>query len=118
MNTHADGLVLRLKQKDPKTGEKKIQSTSLFCITALEGKFGRTPRWYYTGCRLGAAQEIRWPMVSADATEIKIPGALMKAKFPLTIVLAGAGLEAVAKLLKKDVPKKRRSRLRYEELSR
>jgi integrase len=56
---------------------------------------------YYTGCRLGAAQEIRWPMVSADATEIKIPGALMKAKFPLTIVLAGAGLEPVAKLLKK-----------------
>jgi integrase len=56
---------------------------------------------YYTGCRLGAAQEIRWPMVSADATEIKIPGALMKAKFPLTIVLAGSGLEPVARLLKK-----------------
>ena len=38
--------------------------------------------------------------VSAVATEIKIPGALMNAKFPLAIVLAGAGLEPVAKLLK------------------
>ncbi len=56
---------------------------------------------YYTGCRLGAAQDIRWPMVSADATEIKIPAHLMKANNPLTIVLAGPGLESVSKLLKK-----------------
>src|SRR5260370_14658595 len=56
---------------------------------------------YYTSCRLGAAQEIRWPMVSADATEIKIPAHLMKARNPLTVVLAGPGLEPVSKLLKK-----------------
>jgi integrase len=56
---------------------------------------------YYTGCRLGAAQAITWQMVSADATEIKIPGPLMKSKNPLTIVLAGPGLEPVSRLLKK-----------------
>lgn len=56
---------------------------------------------YFTGCRLGAAQEIRWPMVSADATEIEIPAHLMKARNPLTIVLAGPGLEPVSKMLKK-----------------
>jgi integrase len=56
---------------------------------------------YYTGCRLGAAQAITWQMVSADATEIKIPGPLMKSKNPLTIVLAGPGLEPVYRLLKK-----------------
>ena len=56
---------------------------------------------YFTGCRLGAAQEIRWPMVSVDATKIEIPAHLMKARNPLTVVLAGPGLEPVAKLLKK-----------------
>ena len=56
---------------------------------------------YYTGCRLGAAMAITWDMVNRDATEIKIPAELMKARSPLTIVLAGKGLEPVAALLKK-----------------
>jgi integrase len=56
---------------------------------------------YYTGCRLGVAQAITWQMVSADATEIKIPGPLMKSKNQLTVVLAGPGLELVSRLLKK-----------------
>lgn len=56
---------------------------------------------YYTGCRIGAAKQIDWSMVNRDATEIKIPAELMKARAPLTIVLAGKGLEPVAKMLKK-----------------
>jgi integrase len=56
---------------------------------------------YHTGCRIGAAKEISWPMVSLDASVIKIPAALMKARKPLTVVLAGKGLEPVAKELKK-----------------
>jgi integrase len=56
---------------------------------------------YYTGCRIGAAKAITWDMVSKDATEIKLPGAIMKADKPLTIVLAGAGLEPVAAMLRK-----------------
>lgn len=56
---------------------------------------------YYTGCRIGAAKQITWPMVSADATTIEIPGPLMKARKPLTIVLAGKGLEPVSTELKK-----------------
>jgi integrase len=56
---------------------------------------------YHTGCRIGAAKEITWPMVSLDASVIEIPAALMKARKPLTVVLAGKGLEPVAKELKK-----------------
>jgi integrase len=56
---------------------------------------------YHTGCRLGAAQAITWDMVIKNASEIKIPGELMKAHAPLTIVLAGKGLEPVAAMLKK-----------------
>jgi len=56
---------------------------------------------YHTGCRIGAAQEITWPMVRRDASVIEIPAALMKARKPLTVVLAGKGLEPVAKELKK-----------------
>jgi integrase len=56
---------------------------------------------YYTGCRIGAAKQIKWHMINRDATEVKIPGAIMKARAPLTIVLAGKGLEAVSAMLKK-----------------
>jgi hypothetical protein len=40
-------------------------------------------------------------MVSLDASVIEIPAALMKARKPLTVVLAGKGLKPVAKELKK-----------------
>lgn len=56
---------------------------------------------YYTGCRVGAAKQITWPMVSQDASTIEIPAALMKARNALTVVLAGKGLEPVANELKK-----------------
>jgi integrase len=56
---------------------------------------------YATGCRLGAAQRITWDMVSSDCTEIKLPAAIMKARQPLTLVLAGPVLEPVAATLRK-----------------
>lgn len=56
---------------------------------------------YHTGCRIGAAKEITWPMVSLDASVIEIPAALMKARKPPTVVLAGKSLEPVPKELKK-----------------
>ena len=56
---------------------------------------------YYTGCRVGAVKQIKWAMVNREATEIKIPAQLMKARAPLTVVLAGKGLEPVAAMLKK-----------------
>jgi integrase len=56
---------------------------------------------YHTGYRIGAAKEITWSMVSLDASVIQIPAALMKARKPLTVVLAGKGLGPVAKELKK-----------------
>lgn len=40
-------------------------------------------------------------MVNKDCTEIKLPADIMKAGQPLTIVLAGQGLEQVAALLRK-----------------
>jgi integrase len=51
---------------------------------------------YHTGCRIGAAKQITWPMVSKDGTVIEVPAAIMKARRPLTIVLAGPGLGPVA----------------------
>src|ERR1700735_2325907 len=56
---------------------------------------------YYTGCRVGAAKQVTWDMVSKDCTEIELPASIMKADKPLTIVLAGSGLERVAALLRK-----------------
>jgi integrase len=56
---------------------------------------------YLTGCRIGAAKQITWPMVSQDASVIEVPAAIMKARQPLTIVLAGPGLESVASELRK-----------------
>jgi integrase len=56
---------------------------------------------YHTGCRIGAAKQITWDMVNKDVTEIKLPGEIMKARQPLTIVLAGPGLEQVAAILRK-----------------
>jgi integrase len=56
---------------------------------------------YYTGCRLGAAKLVTWQMVSADATEVELPGEITKTGEPLTLPLAGAGLNEVATMLKK-----------------
>jgi integrase len=51
---------------------------------------------YHTGCRMGAAKQITWPMVSKDGTVIEVPATIMKARRPLTIALAGPGLGPVA----------------------
>ena len=56
---------------------------------------------YHTGCRLGATQRITWSMVNKDATAIKLPAEIMKARQPLTIALAGPALEQVAALLRR-----------------
>jgi integrase len=56
---------------------------------------------YATGCRVGAAMKISWDMVNADATEIKLPASIMKAREPLTIVLAGRALEQISVMLRK-----------------
>lgn len=56
---------------------------------------------YYTGCRLGAATEITWPMVSRDCTEIEIPGDITKTGEPLLLPLVGRGLNEVAAMLRK-----------------
>jgi integrase len=56
---------------------------------------------YYTGCRLGAAKQIIWEMVNADATEIVLPKEIIKNRTSLTLPLVGAGLEEVSAVLKK-----------------
>lgn len=55
---------------------------------------------YYTGCRIGAAKRIGWDMLNSTRDVIKIPAPLVKARKPLTIVLAGKGLEPVSAMLK------------------
>jgi integrase len=56
---------------------------------------------YYTSCRTGAARKITWDMVNRDATEIKLPAEIVKQNKPLTIVLAGKGLDPVSTMLRK-----------------
>jgi integrase len=54
---------------------------------------------YYTGCRVGAARQITWEMVNADATEIVLPKEIIKNRTSLTLPLVGAGLDEVAAVL-------------------
>jgi integrase len=56
---------------------------------------------YHTGCRVGAMLQITWDMVNTDATEINLPARIIKARTPLTIILAGKALEPVSAMLKK-----------------
>lgn len=60
---------------------------------------------YYTGCRLGAAQQITWAMVSKDCKEIELPGEITKNGEPLTLPLVGKGLDEVPAMLKKQFRK-------------
>lgn len=55
---------------------------------------------YYTACRIGAVKQITWEMVNREATEIRLPGAIIKSRSPLLIVLAGRGLQPVSDTLK------------------
>jgi len=57
---------------------------------------------YFTGCRLGAAKQITWDMVSSDCSEINLPGEITKTGEAITLPLAGAGLDTVAAALKKQ----------------
>jgi integrase len=59
---------------------------------------------YATGCRLGAAQKIRWDNVKEvnGGLIIEIPSGNTKNKRPLTLPLAGAILEPIARDLRKS----------------
>ncbi len=56
---------------------------------------------YFTGCRIGAARQITWDMVSKNCDEISLPGFITKSGEPLVLPLTGAGLKDVATLLRK-----------------
>ena len=56
---------------------------------------------YNTGCRLGAARNITWDMVSGRCDVINIPARLMKARQPLMLVLDGPMLSPIAGMLRK-----------------
>src|SRR6266566_4232544 len=51
---------------------------------------------YRTGCRVGAALQITWEMVSGDATTMTLPAKIVKNKEPITLALT-AELTAVLK---------------------
>jgi integrase len=60
---------------------------------------------YYTGCRVGAAMQITWTMVSKDCKEIELPGEITKNGEALTLPLIGEGLSEVSTMLKKQFRK-------------
>lgn len=55
---------------------------------------------YYSGSRVGAAKQITWSMVSADNTEIQMPGRIIKNRRPHVVNLVGP-LEHFSKELAK-----------------
>jgi integrase len=56
---------------------------------------------FVTGCRVGAARQITWEMVSKDCSEISLPGAITKSGEPLVLPMTGEGLRDVAAILRK-----------------
>ena len=56
---------------------------------------------YDTGCRVGAAEQVTWEMVSRDCKEIELPGEITKSGEPLTLPLAGSGLSEISAMLRK-----------------
>jgi integrase len=54
---------------------------------------------YYSGCRVGAMEQITWAMVNNDCTEIHAPGSIIKNDSAWEIPLAGP-LEPIAEALK------------------
>ena len=55
---------------------------------------------YRTGCRVGAAQRIKWEMVNEDCSEVELPGEITKSGEPLTLPLVGEGLDEVSQCLR------------------
>jgi integrase len=55
---------------------------------------------YFTGCRVGAATQITWKMISRDGTEVELPGEITKNGEPLMLPLVGP-LAEIATMLKK-----------------
>jgi integrase len=56
---------------------------------------------YSTGCRIGAAQKIRWEHVSKDCETINLPADIIKTRKPLSLPLVGALLSPLAAKLRK-----------------
>jgi integrase len=59
---------------------------------------------YTTGCRVGAATQILWTMVSKDARTITLPGRLVKNKKPITIPLTRELTDVLKKQFRNDGP--------------
>ena len=55
---------------------------------------------YYSGCRVGAAKQVTWSMISNDNTEIQMPGRIIKNRKPHIVNLVGP-LEPFSKELAK-----------------
>jgi len=57
---------------------------------------------YYTGCRIGAAEQITWEMVNPNATEITIPGNITKNKEPIVLPLPAELTTMLKKEFRRD----------------
>jgi len=57
---------------------------------------------YYTGCRIGAAEQITWEMVNPDATEITIPGTVTNNKEPIVLPLPAELTALLKKVFRRD----------------
>ena len=55
---------------------------------------------YATGCRLGAAEKIRWSMLNKKCDVLSLPSEIIKTRKPLTLVLDGPRLAPIAERLR------------------
>jgi integrase len=88
------------KDSEARKGFLDVQDFEKFLVAFPENLRPTVLFLYYSGCRSGAAKQIKWAMVNPDCTEIHAPGSIIKNKTDWQIPLVGP-LEPIAKVLKK-----------------
>ncbi len=73
----------------PRKGFMELQDFDKFLAAFPENLRPSVLFLYYSGCRMGAAEQITWSMVNNDCTEISAPGEIIKNDEPWEIPLVG-----------------------------
>jgi integrase len=77
------------KDSDPREGFIDIETFEKLRAALPEHLRPAVTFLYYSGQRIGAAQKITWAMVSADNSEITLPGRIIKSRKPHDVPLVG-----------------------------
>jgi integrase len=91
-----------LAEKNVCTGFLEVEDFK-FLLTHLPARLHPLMAFLYTtGCRIGAAAQITWDMVSADARKMHLPANIVKNEKPITIPLTQKLTAALKKQFRKS----------------